>query len=288
MKIVLTFVLMFVLSLLKAQTTIYAPAGSFTSGIEGPVSDQYGNVYIVNFGKEGTIGKINHLGKASLYISLPDSAVGNALQFNEHGFLLVADYVGHRVFQIDTTSLKCDVLLRDVRMNQPNDLTLSKHLVYLSDPKWSLSTGNVWMINHKKELVLLEKNMGTTNGLVLSPDGHKLYVNESVQRNVWVYDVLSDGTLAHKKLFHRFNAFGMDGMKCDVEGNLYIARYDAGVIAVLSPSGQLIKEVKLIGKKPTNIAFGGKDLKQVFVTMQDDGSVETFINNISGYIPFLK
>lgn len=250
MKKILTAVLTFNISILLAQTTIYAPAGTFTSGIEGPVVDQFGNLYVVNFGKEGTIGKVDHFGKAVLFISLPDSAVGNALQFNENGFLLVADYVGHRIFQIDTTSLKCEVLLRDVRMNQPNDLTVSKHLVYMSDPKWSLSTGNLWMMNHKKELVLLEKNMGTTNGLVLSPDGHKLYVNESVQRNIWVYDVLSDGTLAHKKLFHRFNAFGMDGMKCDVEGNLYIARYDAGVIDVLSPSGQLIKEVKLIGKKP--------------------------------------
>ena len=53
-------------------------------------------------------------------------------------------------------------------------------------------------------------------------------------------------------------------------------------------NNELIKEIKLIGKKPTNIAFGGKDLKQVFVTMQDDGSVETFTNDVAGFIPCLK
>ena len=71
-------------------------------------------------------------------------------------------------------------------------------------------------------------------------------------------------------------------MRCDADGNLYIARYDKGVIAVVSPQGKLIREVKLTGKKPTNITFGGKAGKTCYVTLQDRGVIETFENDIKG------
>lgn len=61
--------------------------------------------------------------------------------------------------------------------------------------------------------------MGTTNGIDVSPNGKKLYVNESAQLKVWVYDIKPDGTLKNKRLFHTFEGFGMDGIRCDVKGN---------------------------------------------------------------------
>ena len=74
----------------------------------------------------------------------------------------------------------------------------------------------------------------------------------------------------------------MDGMRTDRDGNLYIARYGAGQVAVLSPNGKLIKTIALKGKHPTNVAFGGENGKQVFVTMQKRGAIETFENDIAG------
>ena len=124
--------------------------------------------------------------------------------------------------------------------------------------------------------------MGTTNGIEVSPDNKRLYVNESVQRNVWVYRIKGNGKLRNKKLLIEFADHGMDGMRCDSQGNLYIARYGKGVVAIVSPEGKLIREVKLIGEKPTNIAFGGPDGKTVYVTMQDKGNVEYFRTDTAG------
>jgi len=103
-----------------------------------------------------------------------------------------------------------------------------------------------------------------------------LYVNESVQRKVWAYDLSGDGAISNKRLLIEFQDFGMDGMRCDVDGNLYIARHGKGTVAKVSPKGELLKEIPLMGKKPSNIAFGGPDGKTAYVTLQDHGNIETF------------
>jgi len=123
---------------------------------------------------------------------------------------------------------------------------------------------------------LLAKDMGTTNGIEVSPDDKTLYVNESFQRKVWAYDLAEDGAISNKRLLIEFPDFGMDGMRCDVAGNLYIARWGKGTVAKVSPRGELLKEIVLVGKKPSNIAFGGDDGKTVFVTLQDAGNIEAF------------
>jgi sugar lactone lactonase YvrE len=74
----------------------------------------------------------------------------------------------------------------------------------------------------------------------------------------------------------------MDGMKCDASGNLFVTRYDKGVIAIISPQGKLIREVQMKGKKTSNITFGGKDKKTCFVTLQDRKCVEIFRSETAG------
>jgi sugar lactone lactonase YvrE len=73
-----------------------------------------------------------------------------------------------------------------------------------------------------------------------------------------------------------FADFGMDGMRCDTKGNLYIARHGKGTIAKVSPEGKLLQEIILIGKKPSNIAFGGSDGRTAYTTLQDQGNIEKF------------
>ena len=124
--------------------------------------------------------------------------------------------------------------------------------------------------------------MGTTNGIEVSPDGRRLYVNESAQRNVWVYDIDAAGDLSNKRLLIAFADHGLDGMRSDADGNLYIARYGAGLVAVVSPQGGLLREVPLRGAKPTNVAFGGADGRDVYVTLQDRGAIEVFRSDRPG------
>ena len=274
---ILAFALLASCKAQQVESTDFTPEFGFTKGIEGPAVDKEGNLYAVNFQEQGTIGRVDVKGNARVFVTLPEGSIGNGIRFDRVGNMFIADYTGHNVLQIKKGSKEVKVWAHNPAMSQPNDLALAPNgTIYLSDPNWAESTGRIWRVNKDKEIILLEENMGTANGIEVSPDGKTLYVNESVQRNVWRYDIAEDGGISNKTKFLTFEDFGMDGMRCDVKGNLYITRYDKGTVAIVSPEGQIIKEVKLKGKKPSNITFGGQNGKTCFVTMADRGSIEAF------------
>lgn len=259
------------------QSVDFTAENIFTSGIEGPAVDKEGNLYAVNFGENGTIGKVNTSGEGSIFVKLPEGSIGNGIRFDAAGNMFIADYIGHNVLQVEKGSDEVTVWASNPAMSQPNDLAIAPNgTIYLSDPNWADSTGRIWMVTASQEIILLEEGMGTTNGIEVSPDGRFLYVNESVQRNIWKYEIAKDGTLTNKTKFFIFADFGMDGMRCDEMGNLYVTRYDKGTVVVISPERKQIKEIQLKGKKPSNITFGGPDGKTCFVTMADRGAVEKF------------
>lgn len=267
----------------KRETYDLLHEGTFTSGIEGPATDKAGNVYAVNYEVEGTIGIIRPDGSHSRFVTLPEGSTGNGIRFGKDGAMYVADYTGHNILRVDMQTKAITVFAHEPRMNQPNDIAMAPNgNIYASDPDWVNNGGQLWLISPGGEVTLLETGMGTTNGIEVSPDGSTLYVNESIQLNVWAYDIQADGTLINKRLFHSFKDYGMDGMRCDIKGNLYLCRYDKGTVVILSPEGQLLREIKLKGKKPSNITFGGKDNRQCYVTLQDRGCFETFIADFSG------
>jgi sugar lactone lactonase YvrE len=240
---------------------------SFTKGIEGPACDAKGNVYVVNFAEQGTIGKITPEGKAEVWVRLPGKSVGNGIVFDRKGLMYVADYVGHNVLTIDPETKKIGVFAHEDRMNQPNDLAIAADdTLYASDPNWGKGTGQVWRIDRDGKVTLAAKDLGTANGIEVSPDGKTLYVNESVQRNVWAFDVEKDGSLANKRLVKQFPDHGFDGMRCDADGNLWIARYGKGTAVRMSPRGEVLQEVDVLGTSPSNLCFGGPDGRTVYVT----------------------
>ncbi len=248
----------------------------FTPGIEGPAVDSRGNLYAVNFESEGTIGAVNSEGKASLFAELPEGSVGNGIRFDGEDNMYIADYVGHNVLLIRKGRREAEVYAHDPALSQPNDLAMSPSgVIYASDPNWEEGTGRIWRVDGQG-FRLLEDNMGTTNGIEVSPGGQYLYVNESVQRKIWRYELDQSGMPGKKELFYQFADHGLDGMRCDREGNLYVCRYDAGKVVVISPRGEIIREVHLKGLKPSNITFGGKDGRQCFVTLADRGCFESF------------
>ncbi|MFD2203128.1 SMP-30/gluconolactonase/LRE family protein [Shivajiella indica] len=255
----------------------------FTNGIEGPAVDSKGILYVVNFEKEGTIGQVNQDGFASLFVDLPEGSTGNGIRFDSKGNMLVADYTGHNILKVDMDTKVISVYVHNSDMNQPNDIAIMDNdILFASDPDWKNSTGQLWRIDTDGSTFLLEKDMGTTNGIEVSPDNRRLYVNESVQRNVWVYDLTEKGEISNKRLLIQFDDFGMDGMRSDRSGNLYITRHGKGTVVKVSPEGEILQEVPLSGKKPSNIAFGGKDGKTAFVTLQDNGNVDVFRVDVPG------
>src|SRR4051812_3399386 len=72
---------------------------AFTPGIEGPACDKAGNIYVVNYARQGTIGKTTPDGKSEVWVTLPGKSVGNGIVFDRKGAMYVADYVGHNVLK---------------------------------------------------------------------------------------------------------------------------------------------------------------------------------------------
>jgi WD40 repeat protein len=140
----------------------------------------------------------------------------------------------------------------------------------------------LWRIGTDKVAVLLDGNMGTTNGIEVSQDEKRLYVNESAQLKIWRFDLNEKGEISNKTLFASFTDFNLDGMRCDTEGNLYVTRYGKGVVAIFSPDGVLVREVPTTGKEISNIAFGGIDGRTCFVTLADRKMVEMFRTETAG------
>jgi len=242
-------------------------AGEFTAGIEGPACDRDGNIYCVSFRKKQNIARVTPDGRAEVFVELPEKSAGNGIRFDRDGMMFVADYPAHNVLRIDTKTKAITVFAHNDRMNQPNDLAIAPDgTLYASDPNWKNNTGQLWRITRDGKTHREADDMGTSNGIEVSPDGKTLYVNESVQRNVWAFDIAKDGSLKHKRLLKKFDDHGFDGMRCDVDGNLYITRHGKGTVVKLSPTGEVLREIDVLGPHPTNICFGGKDGRTAYVT----------------------
>jgi sugar lactone lactonase YvrE len=134
----------------------------------------------------------------------------------------------------------------------------------------------VWKVSNSGAVERVAVEMGTTNGVEVGPDGKWLYVNESVQRNVWKFPIRDDGTLGEKRLIRSFPDHGFDGMRCDVDGNLYITRHAKGTVVIMTPKGRVLREVHVLGKYPTNLCFGGPDGNTVHVTEVEHTRLVTF------------
>ena len=146
---------------------------------------------------------------------------------------------------------------------QPDIITDQKRYVRLTKEYKDL---NDMVVKIKEYEVLLNNVAEAKNGNLIFFDSVK----------IWEYDIYSDGSVANKKEFMTFDDFGMDGMRCDAVGNLYITRYDKGTVLIASSDKKILKEVQLKGKKPSNITFGGADGKTCYVTMADRGCFESF------------
>ena len=239
----------------------------FTTGIEGPACDRSGAVFCVGFGDPRNIARVTPDGRAERFVALPEGGAGNGIRFDRSGRMYVADYTGHKIHRIDLATRERVQVVHEPRMNQPNDLAIAENgTLYASDPNWKNGTGQLWRIDAQGRAHREAEGMGTTNGIEVSPDGKRLYVNESVQRRIWVFDIGVDSRLGKRRLFKEFPDHGFDGMRCDVDGNLYVTRHGKGTVVKLSPSAEVLREIDVLGPHPTNLCFGGDDGCTVYVT----------------------
>ena len=173
------------------------------------------------------------------------------------------------------------------RLNRPNDVVVkSDGCIYFTDPwtspaapeQWDLTFSGVYRVTPDLgSMSLLIGDFVLPNGLAFSPDETVLYINDTRRAQIRAFELLPNGTLAKHtdRVFAdlRGNEPGVpDGMKVDVEGNVYCG--GAGGIWILDRNGKQLGRIVHGAPATTNIAFGGDDWKTLYFTSRNHlGSV---------------
>jgi len=274
-----------------AQQPEIATTVAFT---EGPTVDREGNVYFTDIINQ-RIMKLSSDGVLSTYRQ--NSNVANGLLIDPQGRLVACEggefqRPGVKLKgkpQVTRTDLKTGKIevLADRYDGKPlqgaNDVTIDgKGRLYFTDPAGTA----VYRIDAPGKLtrILATPEIQRPNGIQISPDDRKLYLIEANQaqggaRMIRSYDLQPDGTVRNMKVHYNFSpGRSADGMSIDTQGNLYASAglnqlrgtsetldTKAGVY-VISPQGKLLKFIPITEDLITNNAFGGPDMKTLYVT----------------------
>lgn len=226
----------------------------------------------------------------------------NGMTLDERGRLTVAGHAQRDVYRFESLDPHHGqiTILADSyqgkRLNSPNDLVYrSDGSLYFTDPPYGLRTqsdndpdkqlkvNGVYRIPNAQEqepgapparnkLQLLVSDLPRPNGIAFSPDEKYLYVDNSQPKKLWMrYRVQPDGTLTDAKVFYDASANTIDdqrpgtpdGMKVDVQGNIYSA--GPGGVWIFSPDGRHLGTI-LIPERTSNVTWAGTVAKTLYIT----------------------
>ncbi|ORX92637.1 calcium-dependent phosphotriesterase [Basidiobolus meristosporus CBS 931.73] len=270
----------------EAKPLVTAETSKFGPFIEGTSVDKEGNIYAVNFGDSTTLATIGAVTPEQRLFFEDTQTPGTAFNGIRFGakeaaenrkVAYLADYKNHRVVQVEVNS-KGEITSKNFCANpniiQPNDLALAQDgRIFLSGMKFQNNTqvgdGDIWLCTRGGRTRRLDV-MGRTNGIELSPGDKYLYVSEALDRNsttvsnrIWRYRVHSSGRISHKKLFFDFDSvhtghLNIDGIRSDINGNLFVVRHGGQEVLKMSPKGRILASIKVSFTFPTNIELGGE------------------------------
>jgi gluconolactonase len=266
-------------SLLAGDSKSIEPVRLFTvpEFCEGVVFDRDGNGYI-SHGKFVT--KFSRDGKHEVWA---ETGGANGHKILADGTHLVCDRSQKAVLHLsadgkllDKAASECD----GKPFRAPNDLTLdiANGGFYFTDPEESSledRIGTVHYVDAKGKVHLVDSGLAYGNGIALAADGKRLFVDETFTLRVYVYEVLSPGKLGPRKVFAEMPRLNrgreqfadlVDGMCFDAAGNLYVARFGTGQVEVFDPNGKHLRSLHAGNIACSNIAFGGSNHDQLFVT----------------------
>jgi gluconolactonase len=261
---------------------------------EGPAVDRDGNVYFTDIIGQ-RIMKLGTDGALSVYRE--KSNLANGLLIDPQGRLIACEGAAFerpgvkltgtpRVTRTDLKTGTIEVLASSYEgkpLVGPNDVTIDgKGRLFFTD----LAGAAVYRIDAPGKIsrILAAPDLQRPNGIQISPDDRKLYLIESNQaqggaRLIRSYDLQPDGTVRNMKVHYNFSpGRSGDGMSIDAQGNLYVS---AGMnqlrgssetldnkagIYVISPEGKLLKVIAVPEDFITNNAFGGPDMRTLYVT----------------------
>jgi gluconolactonase len=290
-----TWLLAVALSSTAAAQTV-GRAAEVPTLTEGPTVDREGNLYFSEL-RFRRIFKVDVKGELSVYRE--DSRGANGLLVDPQGRLVACeggiDGQSPRITRTDLRTGAVEVLAdsyQGLPLKGTNDVTIDNQgRLYFTDP----AGASVYRIDGKGQVarVLTSPDILRPNGLQIAPDDKTLYIIESGNppsepRMIRAFDLAPDGTASRGRTLFDFPGRGGDGASVDVRGNLYVAaglnrRPPPGALAgarawpaeaqktrtgvyVISPAGKLLKVIPIPEDIISNTAFGGSDMKTLYVT----------------------
>jgi gluconolactonase len=225
----------------------------------------------------------------------------NGLTRDLQGRLIACEHDSRRVTrqELDGSLTVIANSFQGRRLNRPNDVVVkSDGCIYFTDPwtsplppeEWDLTFSGVYRLTPDLGTKsLLVNDFVLPNGLAFSPDESVLYINDTRRRHIRAFDVMPNGMLARQtdRVFVDLSGDepGVpDGMKVDVEGNVYCG--GAGGIWVMDPRGKKLGRIVHGAPATTNIAFGDDDWKTLYFTSRNHlGSTGVKIPGIPVPVP---
>ncbi|WP_096085635.1 SMP-30/gluconolactonase/LRE family protein [Agaribacterium haliotis] len=128
---------------------------------------------------------------------------------------------------------------------------------------------NLWSLDANKQVELIADDLLTTNGIAWSPDNSVFYYSDTPKHIIYACDYeLDTGKVGERRTFCEFpHGKGRpDGASVDVEGYYWAALYEGGRIVRISPDGEIVQEIAVPARCPTMVAFGGEDMKTLYIT----------------------
>ena len=262
---------------------------------EGPVWDESGFLYV----SDETINNIFRLyrdGKKEEVIALGDPD-GNT--YDRQHRLIDCASVLRAIIEV-TKDGKYKILadhFEGKKLNSPNDVIVGPDgALYFTDPTLDLVAGEkqeipfqgVYRLDDKGNVQLLTKELTQPNGLAFSPDGKRLYIDDSKERNIRVYDVAADGSVANGRIFGEEPASGKhegvpDGMRVDKDGNLFVTGPKG--IWVWDAKGNHLGTI-VMPEQPANLNWGDKDYHTLYITATT--SVYRLETKTQGFVPYVS
>jgi gluconolactonase len=122
------------------------------------------------------------------------------------------------------------------------------------------------------------------NGCGLSPDGKILYAADTEGARLWAFDIEAPGVLRKPPPYEHHSGRVIAGLPGNARfdslavlanGNIAVATLNTGYITEMAPSGEIVRAVKMPDAYPTNICFGGPDMRTAYITLSDTGRLGT-------------
>lgn len=241
----------------------------------------------------------------------------NGLYPYKNGNLLVCDMMGHRVVEMTTKGDVVKVIADKYDgkpIDGPNDvITDAKGGIYFTDPQFTMEKEKfqpgraVYYVSPDNKLTRLTQpnEFAMPNGILLSPDGKTLYINncyddetwypvKSEKGNfIWAYDVAADGTISNGRKFAKLfltelvldrkgRSSSADGMAIDKQGNIYVATYCG--VQIFNAKGEFVGMINL-PSFPVSLCFGDNDMKTLYIVSYN--KVYKIRTNMEGFVQYL-